>query len=241
MRLTLSRFSKYFQRYVEHEMYKDRVRTRHHPLIGTKIAGVKPLYFGKARPWTDQFHQENVSGKNQPKVFVEPIKEQKIFLGDRVQLLVGKDAGKQGLINAIIKERNWCFVDGLNNTYTAVGTSNHMPPTCFREEEPLLVTTQVALVDPSDQQPTDIEWRYTERGTKARVSVRTGRIIPLPHKAIQPEDIILVPGYIEGDKCTKEKLLTKVTFDPKLKSFEEDIMDSLGIKEDRNPGKTYWY
>jgi len=26
----------------------------------------------------------------------------------------GKDAGKQGLINGIIKQRNWVFVSGLN-------------------------------------------------------------------------------------------------------------------------------
>ncbi len=26
----------------------------------------------------------------------------------------GKDAGKQGLVNAVIKQRNWVFVAGLN-------------------------------------------------------------------------------------------------------------------------------
>lgn len=28
--------------------------------------------------------------------------------------MVGKDKGKIGTINTIIKERNWVFVDGLN-------------------------------------------------------------------------------------------------------------------------------
>ena len=28
--------------------------------------------------------------------------------------------------------------------------------------------------------PTEIEWRYTEKGERVRVSVRSGRIIPLP-------------------------------------------------------------
>ena len=32
----------------------------------------------------------------------------------QVEILVGKDKGKQGLINCIIKERNWCYIDGLN-------------------------------------------------------------------------------------------------------------------------------
>ena len=32
----------------------------------------------------------------------------------QVEILVGKDRGKQGVINCIIKERNWCYVEGLN-------------------------------------------------------------------------------------------------------------------------------
>ena len=28
--------------------------------------------------------------------------------------MVGKDKGKQGIINSIIKERNWVYVEGLN-------------------------------------------------------------------------------------------------------------------------------
>jgi len=32
----------------------------------------------------------------------------------QVEILVGKDKGKQGLVNCIIKERNWVYVEGLN-------------------------------------------------------------------------------------------------------------------------------
>jgi hypothetical protein len=32
----------------------------------------------------------------------------------KVEILTGKDAGKQGIVNAIIKQRNWVFVEGLN-------------------------------------------------------------------------------------------------------------------------------
>lgn len=45
----------------------------------------------------------------------------------------------------------------------------------------------------------------------------------------------------EKDKDTLEEHLSKVTFVPKLKTFEMDIMDEYGIKEDRVPAKTYWY
>ncbi len=41
--------------------------------------------------------------------------------GDRVELLVGKDKGKQGLVNYMVEERNWVMVEGLNCDYTTVG------------------------------------------------------------------------------------------------------------------------
>lgn len=47
--------------------------------------------------------------------------------------------------------------------------------------------------------------------------------------------------YKEQPKDTREDEVGKVTFEPKLKTFEMDIMDSMGIKEDRVPPKSYWY
>jgi large subunit ribosomal protein L24 len=38
--------------------------------------------------------------------------------------------------------------------------------------------------------PTDIEWRFTEKGERVRVSARTGRIIPLPNGAKELEDFV---------------------------------------------------
>ena len=42
-------------------------------------------------------------------------------------------------------------------------------------------------------------------------------------------------------KDTKESDVTEVTFEPKLCTFEEEINNEMGIKEDRKPAKTYWY
>ena len=39
----------------------------------------------------------------------------------QVQIQVGRDKGKVGIINSIIKERNWAFVEGLNNVSTPQG------------------------------------------------------------------------------------------------------------------------
>ena len=43
-----------------------------------------------------------------------PLKDWHFYRGDRVEIMIGKDAGKQGIVNSVIKQRNWVFVTGLN-------------------------------------------------------------------------------------------------------------------------------
>lgn len=61
------------------------------------------------------------------------------FRGDRVQILTGRDKGKQGIINQVIEERNWVFVEGLNWKYITYGDDKDFPGVVAREERPLLV------------------------------------------------------------------------------------------------------
>ncbi|CAH1954855.1 unnamed protein product [Acanthoscelides obtectus] len=201
----------------------------------------KKFIFGVHRPWTYQFRDENFPGKMPKKIFVEPIKEWSHFRGDRVEILVGKDKGKQGIIKEIIQERNWVIVEGLNCKLTVVGEDKEFKGVYVREEEPLLVTTEIALVDPSDLRPTTIEWRYTEDGDKIRVSVRTGRVIPMPTTMESTIDYKTRNTYLEQPKDTTADVIKDITFEPKLCTFEMDIMEKMGIKEDRIPPKSYWY
>ena len=46
-----------------------------------------------------------------------------------------------------------------------------------------------------DRKPTDIEWRYTESGERVRVSVKSGRIIPLPSGAKELDDLVNPTTY----------------------------------------------
>lgn len=36
-------------------------------------------------------------------------------------------------------------------------------------------------------------------------------------------------------------VVSEITFQPKLATFEMDIMEEMGIKEERTPKRTYWY
>lgn len=163
------------------------------------------------------------------------------FRGDRVEILVGKDAGKQGIVTQVIQERNWVIVDGLNTHLRVVGAEKDFPGILIQSEAPLLVTNQVKLIDPLDLQACEAEWRFTEEGEKVRVSVRSGRIIPIPKMNEETRDYKSENTYVSRDKDTESQVVTEITFQPKLSTFEMDIMKSMNIEEDREPKKTYWY
>ncbi|XP_038017793.1 39S ribosomal protein L24, mitochondrial [Motacilla alba alba] len=182
----------------------------------------------------------NPPGQRRRKVFVEPIAKDdwKVFKGDTVQVLAGKDAGKQGLVTQVVQARNWVVVEGLNKHYRYVNRTAKYSGTYIASEAPLLLG-QICLVDPEDRKPTEVEWRYTEEGERVRVSLRSGRILPVPP---QPRRDGVVPEqWIDGPKDTaKEDTLAK-TYRPSLKTFEEEIMDAMGIVETRRAKKSYWY
>ena len=110
--------------------------------------------YGEERPWELQWASSNypdegmVPGQGfnhdyerayQNLPAVEPVRDPLLNVGDRVEVQVGKDKGKIGIIRQIIEERNWCFVEGLNSEY--VYHENRVE----KKERPLLTTTQVNM------------------------------------------------------------------------------------------------
>ena len=94
---------------------------------------------------------------------------------------------------------------------------------------PLLVTEEIKLVDPTDEQPTDVEWRFTEDGERIRVSTRSGSIIPKPTKSEETVDYKHKSNYVEHKvKDTAAKAVEEITYEPKLCTFEMDIMGQAG-------------
>lgn len=201
----------------------------------------KHYNFDVDRPWTGEFRNDNAVGRHHRKIFVEPIKEWSYFRGDRVEILTGKDAGKQGIVMQVIQERNWVLVEGLNCEIHTMGKRPDFPGIVIQKEKPLLVTNDIALVDPSDLKGTAFEWRFTEEGDKVRVSTRTGRVIPVPASAEETIDYKSKSTYNEQSKDTLASDVTEITFQPKLSTFEMELMEKMDIKDDRVPRRTYWY
>ena len=116
----------------------------------------------------------------------------------KVEVLTGSDKGKQGIVCQLFEERNWVIVEGLHCKYERVGKIPGDPESrgvLSKVEKPLLVNTEVALVDPSDQKPTNVEWRFTDEGERVRVSLRTGRIVPVPTIADETHDYKTPASY----------------------------------------------
>lgn len=63
------------------------------------------------------------------------------FKGDRVEVLVGRDKGKQGIVKQVIQERNWVIVEGLNCHFRRAGQDKDYPGVLLKSEAPLLVFT----------------------------------------------------------------------------------------------------
>ncbi|XP_018376471.1 PREDICTED: probable 39S ribosomal protein L24, mitochondrial [Trachymyrmex cornetzi] len=227
--------------YIERAMAQVYWKTPNKPNYLPRKIQRKQFRFSIHRPWTYQFRRDNAPGKFHKFIHVEPIKDWSFFRGDRVEVLVGKDKGKQGIIKEIYQERNWVIVEGLNTKLECHTMDKKYPSVYVQQEQPLLVTTQIQLVDPSDMEATPIEWRFTEDGQRVRVSIRSGRIIPIPVSSKETIDYKLPQLYQEQAKDTTKADVEKITFDPALKTFEMDIMEKMDIKEDRVPKKFYWY
>ncbi|TGZ66029.1 hypothetical protein CRM22_005565 [Opisthorchis felineus] len=166
--------------------------------------------------------------------------EQLIFKGDRVKILVGPDKGKVGIVSSVLKMRRMVIIDGLNYRLSAVTADD-----IRREELPLCLDTEIALVDPVDGEPCRPSWRYDDKGDRVRVSLKTGRIIPLPMSARILDDLTDPKAAIRGPKDTPASVVTRVTFNPAGDSsnisFEEDLSVQFGLDTTKKPFPTFWY
>lgn len=201
----------------------------------------KNAYHDMFDPWTLEFERQNGPRVYQPRIYVEPHKRFPVFKGDMVEVLTGKDKGKTGLVCLVVPERNWVCVERLNLSYRLQERGADNPGIVLAEAMPLLLNRDVRLIDPSDKQATVTEWRFDDEGNEVRVSTRTGRIIPLPTRALETYDFKVAEYYNEQPKDTKKADLQTVTFVPRVTTFEMDIMEQMGIKDDRIPHQMYWY
>jgi large subunit ribosomal protein L24 len=103
----------------------------------------------------------------------------KVRRGDTVELISGKDAGKQGRVLRVEPKRNRLYVEGLNIV------KRHQRPRSLKdtqrggkvggviEKEGPIHVSNVMIVDPKQNKPTRVGIERTADGARERVAKRS--------------------------------------------------------------------
>ena len=98
--------------------------------------------------------------------------------GDRVRVIRGNDAGKEGTVLRVLTEENKVVVEGVNRR------TKHQRPTQETPEggritfEAAIDASNVMLIDPASGEPSRVRKTIRKDGLKERVSVRSGNAVP---------------------------------------------------------------
>jgi len=98
--------------------------------------------------------------------------------GDRVKVIRGNFAGREGTVLRVLPEANRVVVEGVNER------TRHMKPSQENPEGGRITinmpihASNVMLIDPSTGDPVRVRHRVDEDGTKERISARSGNAIP---------------------------------------------------------------
>lgn len=100
--------------------------------------------------------------------------------GDLVEVIAGKDKGRQGTVIAAYPEKQRVLVEGVNlvkkHTKITQGPRGSQSGGMQTQESPIHISN-VMLVDPEAKERTRVGYQSREQGDKIRISRRTGKEI----------------------------------------------------------------
>lgn len=99
--------------------------------------------------------------------------------GDKVQVLSGKDKGKQGVILEAYPKKERVLVEGVNIVKKHQKPSQMNPEGGILETEAAIHVSNVMHVDPESGERTRVRYEVKEDGTKVRVAAKSGKEIPV--------------------------------------------------------------
>ena len=102
----------------------------------------------------------------------------KIRKGDRVRVISGNERGKEGTVLRVEPEKNRVVVQGLNVRKRHRKPSQTDPEGGIVAFEAPIDASNVMLIDPTTGDPTRVRAQKNADGSKDRVSVKSGKVIP---------------------------------------------------------------
>lgn len=94
--------------------------------------------------------------------------------GDKVQVITGKDKGKQGVILKVFPKQNRVIVEGVNIVKKHAKPSQANPQGGIIEMEAPIHASNVMPLDPETKEPTRVGYRF-ENGKKIRYAKKSGK------------------------------------------------------------------
>ena len=91
--------------------------------------------------------------------------------GDRVLVIAGKDKGKQGEILRVLTAKERAVVQGVNVARRHTRPSQTSPGGIVNKEMPIAVSN-LAHIDPKDDKPTRVGFKFLDDGRKVRFCKR---------------------------------------------------------------------
>jgi len=101
----------------------------------------------------------------------------KIRKGDRVQVLAGKDKGRQGEVIRVMPDAGRALVQGVNLVKKHQKPQGMGKPGGIQELEAAIDLSNLALLDPKSGKPTRVGFKVLEDGKKVRVAKASGEVL----------------------------------------------------------------
>ena len=100
----------------------------------------------------------------------------KILKGDKVQVLIGKDKGREGEVVKSFPKKSTLVVKGLNIFKKHVKPSQNQPGKIIEKERPLYIS-KLMLICPECKKPTRVGYKIDKSGAKYRICKKCQTII----------------------------------------------------------------
>jgi large subunit ribosomal protein L24 len=96
--------------------------------------------------------------------------------GDKVQVISGKDKGKQGVILAAYPKKNRVLIEGVNVVKKHSKPSQTNPQGGIINQEAPIHVSNVMPLDPKTKTPTRVGYQVID-GKKVRIAKKSGQVL----------------------------------------------------------------
>ena|SRR5699024_7749180 len=104
------------------------------------------------------------------------MKSMHVKKGDKVQVITGKDKGKQGVILQALPGQNRVIVEGVNTVKIHAKPSQENPQGGIIDQEAAIHVSNVMPLDPKSNEPTRVSYKESD-GKKVRIAKKSGEVL----------------------------------------------------------------